>query len=84
MKNKKIQIRFSKKITIEEKINSIDKKSLELFAQMMRDKKTDITKLLSVYLLNHVKSFDISLYNEEDFNALIDDFFNDILAKGLI
>ena len=38
MKNKKIQIRFSKKITIEEKINSIDKKSLELFAQMMRDR----------------------------------------------
>ena len=31
MKNKKIQIRFFKKKTIEEKINSIDKKSLELF-----------------------------------------------------
>ena len=38
MKNKKIQIRFSKKKTIEEKINSIDKKSLELFARMMRDR----------------------------------------------
>tara|TARA_B100000963_G_scaffold275169_1_gene243398 strand:+ start:311 stop:439 length:129 start_codon:yes stop_codon:yes gene_type:complete len=38
MKTKKIQIMFFKKKTVEEKINSIDKKSLELFAQMMRDR----------------------------------------------
>ena len=38
MKTKKIQITFSKKKTVEEKINSIDKKSLELFSQMMRDR----------------------------------------------
>ena len=38
MKTKKIQIMFFKKKTVEEKINSIDKKSLELFAEMMRSR----------------------------------------------
>ncbi len=49
-----------------------------------KNKKTDIIKLISIYVLNHIKSFDISYYTEEDFNSLIEDFFKDIIKKGLI
>lgn len=49
-----------------------------------KNKKTDITKLISVYILNHIKSFDISFYTQKDFEDLIEDFFDDIITKGLI
>jgi len=38
MKNKKIQIKFFKKKNVDEKLKSIDKESLRLFAEMMRDR----------------------------------------------
>ena len=38
MKNKKIQIKFFKKKNIDEKLKSIDKESLRLFSEMMRDR----------------------------------------------
>lgn len=49
-----------------------------------KNKKTDITKLISVYLLNHIKSFDVSVYSEKDIRDLLEDFFKDIITKGLI
>ena len=49
-----------------------------------KNKKTDITKLVSVYLLNHIKSFDISNYSENDVKELLEDFLKDIISKGLL
>jgi len=57
---------------------------LKGYLEFMDTKKSDLSKYIAPYFLNHIKSFNLYHYSKEQVVDLLENFLDDIRKKGLI